>query len=255
MADPITWYALGRTVGDTESIMEEMDAKILTHNLDPSAHGQTGEVVFEHRNATLLDHLLGSVDLPHLVSEHFFAFSNMGDLSTWPGSGTIYSEPLSAYLETLLPGDPAVYRYLLGNLSGAKIDPTKNPFFQAAVKFVSITTQQAFIGCGAPPGEGYDDSFGFKVVNNTLYAYWTKTGTPYTSEITGITLTDLNIYRAFINSTDQEIYFYVNGVLKYTATTNFPDTINDYCFSFWIYTTGASNRRMYLINWAFQRDH
>jgi parallel beta-helix repeat protein/putative cofactor-binding repeat protein len=57
MADPITWYLLGRTVEDTESISEEIDAKLLTHNLDPSAHGQENEVVYEHRVAPLLDHL------------------------------------------------------------------------------------------------------------------------------------------------------------------------------------------------------
>lgn len=56
MADPITWYALGRTVEDTESILEAVDAKILTHNLDPSAHGQSGETVYEHRVASTLDH-------------------------------------------------------------------------------------------------------------------------------------------------------------------------------------------------------
>jgi parallel beta-helix repeat protein len=57
MSDPITWYALGRTVDDPESIMEAIDAKILAHNQDPSAHGQDNESLYEHRVAPLLDHL------------------------------------------------------------------------------------------------------------------------------------------------------------------------------------------------------
>jgi parallel beta-helix repeat protein len=61
MADPITWYALGRTVIDTESILEAVDAKILTHNLDASAHGQENESLYEHRAAALLDHLSYSI--------------------------------------------------------------------------------------------------------------------------------------------------------------------------------------------------
>ena len=61
MPDPITWYALGRTVVDTESILEAVDAKMLTHNVDPSAHGQDYEAIWEHRSAELLDHVNYSI--------------------------------------------------------------------------------------------------------------------------------------------------------------------------------------------------
>jgi hypothetical protein len=61
MADPITWYALGRVVDDPETIMEEIDAKMLSHNLDPSAHGQAGEGLWTHRAAELLDHVSYSI--------------------------------------------------------------------------------------------------------------------------------------------------------------------------------------------------
>jgi len=57
MADPISWYALGRLVNDPETILEAVDTKVLTHNLDPSAHGQENEVVWAHRVEPLLDHL------------------------------------------------------------------------------------------------------------------------------------------------------------------------------------------------------
>lgn len=56
MPDPISWYLLPRTVDDVESIMEAIDAKLLTHNQDPSAHGQSGEVVEEHRSDEPVDH-------------------------------------------------------------------------------------------------------------------------------------------------------------------------------------------------------
>ena len=61
MADPITWYALGRDILDTETILEAIDAKLLTHNIDPSAHGQENESVYEHRASELLDHLSYSI--------------------------------------------------------------------------------------------------------------------------------------------------------------------------------------------------
>jgi len=61
MGDPITWYLLDRTVDDPESIKEAIDAKLLTHNQDPSAHGQSGEGLFTHRVAALLDHVNYSI--------------------------------------------------------------------------------------------------------------------------------------------------------------------------------------------------
>jgi len=61
MPDPISWYALGRTVGDITTIDEEIDTKILTHNLDASAHGQSDEAVYNHRISTLLDHVNYSI--------------------------------------------------------------------------------------------------------------------------------------------------------------------------------------------------
>ncbi|HUV42312.1 MAG TPA: right-handed parallel beta-helix repeat-containing protein [Patescibacteria group bacterium] len=61
MADPVTWYTLARTIDDLETIQEKIDAKLLTHNLDPSAHGQTAESLWEHRVKPLLDHINYSI--------------------------------------------------------------------------------------------------------------------------------------------------------------------------------------------------
>lgn len=61
MGDPISWYALPRTVDDPESIMEAIDEKLLDHNMDPSAHGQSDEAVHSHRISPQLDHVNYSI--------------------------------------------------------------------------------------------------------------------------------------------------------------------------------------------------
>jgi len=61
MPDPISWYALGRDVNDPQTILEAVDEKILAHNLDPSAHGQSDEAVYNHRISQLLDHVNYSI--------------------------------------------------------------------------------------------------------------------------------------------------------------------------------------------------
>jgi len=61
MANPITWYLQARTIDDDQSILEAIDAKILTHNQDPSGHGQSSESLWEHRVQPLLDHINYSI--------------------------------------------------------------------------------------------------------------------------------------------------------------------------------------------------
>ena len=68
MADPISWYALGRVVDDPQTILEAVDDKLLVHNQDPSAHGQTGESVYGHRSGSVLDHPYGSIHNEHVDS-------------------------------------------------------------------------------------------------------------------------------------------------------------------------------------------
>ncbi len=61
MADPITWYLLPKKVDDNTTIEEEIDNRILLHNLDPSAHGQSDEAIFNHRMSEILDHINYSI--------------------------------------------------------------------------------------------------------------------------------------------------------------------------------------------------
>jgi parallel beta-helix repeat protein len=61
MPDPITWYALPKKVDDPTTIEEMVDAKILEHNLDPSAHSQSDEALYFHRISQVLDHVNYSI--------------------------------------------------------------------------------------------------------------------------------------------------------------------------------------------------
>lgn len=61
MPDPITWYILPKNVDDLTTIEEQIDADVLVHNQDPSAHGQSAESLYEHRVKPLIDHLNYSI--------------------------------------------------------------------------------------------------------------------------------------------------------------------------------------------------
>ena len=237
MPDPITWYNLSRTVQDVQSILEAVDAKLLSHNQDPSAHGQSGEVVQTHRVANILDHLDGSINLKKLAKDNIFMMTCFESSDGWSTSGTVSFFILEARIETAATTDAAAYALIETTGTFLTVDPSKNPFFQTTVKFLSNTAQNAYIVMGAEPFEDYDDSFGFKIVNSILYAYWTNGGNENTQELSGIAVNETHVYRAYIDSTEEEIYFYVDGTLEYTATTNFPTDTNDWIFEYFIETT------------------
>jgi len=123
------------------------------------------------------------------------------------------------------------------------VSMAKNPSFQTNVKLSATTEQTAFWIYGY----NTEDSFGFRVDNGTLSAYYTKTGNEYTSTISGITLTDLNEYKAILTS-GVDIKFYVNNILQYTATTiiNLPSSTSvNRLFEYWISNDEASNKVLY----------
>ena len=102
-------------------------------------------------------------------------------------------------------------------VEGDAINFSKNPYFQTPLRLSSITNQTVYI----TNGHYSDDCFGFKIIDGDLYSIHVKAGTSYTNAITGITLTNYNIYKAIYTS-GSKIEFYVNDVLKITVTTNLP---------------------------------
>lgn len=254
MGDPITWYALGRTVDDTESIMEAVDAKILTHNLDPSAHGQTGEVVFEHRTATLLDHLFGSVSLKHLFANKLMMMSCFESVDGWTIFGSFTATILCATLVTNNTPNNAAYAYIGALNPGSVLDFDKNPFFQSSLSISNTTFNHIHFGVGDWAVDNTDDAFGFKIIDNTLYAVVRVNTVEHATEIAGITLTNLNVYRVYKDSTENEVYFYVNGVLKHTESTDIPNGEGIVFVTYYIQTTTNSERSLFISDVLYEQD-
>jgi len=252
--DAISWYALGRTVSDSTTIMEEIDDKILTHNLDASAHGQSNEAVYNHRITALLDHVDGSVTLRKLALQKVIAFSHFPNYDGWEWHNLYWQGILNSSISTT---DADVNAYIRAPYYPGPVvlDYSKNPFFQTTVTISQVTDQIGYIVAGSAPFFDEHDAFGFYFHDATLYAYWTKGGTEYTSEITGTTLTNTNVFRAICDSTAEEIEFYVNGVLKYTATTNYPTDTCDHFFTYYIESTNAFDiKELWYHDFLFEQD-
>jgi hypothetical protein len=254
MPDPITWDQLCRAIGDLETIQEAIDAAVLTHNLDASAHGQSDESVYNHRIADSLDHVFGSVDLRHLTAERYSILTAFESLDGWQIVGAVTQRILNTYLQTGASNGNKVAMYINDEDYSPVIDFTKNPFFQATMWMYDDTYLDVYMVAGMAGYTSDGDYFGFKIHNATLYAVWKKGATEYTQEITGIDTMVKNTYRAFMNTTDGNIVFYVNGVLKYTATTNLPTTGGQEYFTFHIKTNQNAAKRMYLVDFLFEQE-
>ena len=136
---------------------------------------------------------------------------------------------------------------------------TKNPFFQCQLELSATAAQTIYFGAGdLNIGDGTEEGFGFKITNGTLVALVTQsdgaTATETTATISGITLTNSNIYRADMRS-GRGVWFYVNGRLSAVIRTGLPNgTDGPVLMSFHIKTTAAANKIMYLTNALFMQD-
>jgi len=66
------------------------------------------------------------------------------------------------------------------------------------------------------------EAVSFTTNNANLYAHICTGTTATTTQITGITISDAHNYRIVMDLTADTAYFYVDGILKQTLTTNFP---------------------------------
>lgn len=260
MGDPITWYLLGRTVIDTQSILEAVDEKLLTHNLDPSAHGQTNEAVYEHRTDEEVDHPDASIKLKKFFSAEVGFMTAFESLDGWTKSATgIEGFLYGIKLETGNNINTEKQMFTEPYGPGNSPDFTKNPFFQTTLALTGITEQHVYFFSGNYLTDVETEAFGFKVHDGTLYALRVKVvggvGTEYTTEIAGVTLTDFNVYRAQYDSVSNEIRYYVNGVLKVTETTNLPTLGQSMPFLYDIENTEAVSKTMFVRNLIFSQDN
>jgi hypothetical protein len=244
MADPIAWYLLPRTSTDLQSIMEAIDAKILTHNQDPSAHGQTGEGIEVHRSDSVLDHEPGSVFLGHVTTERILRMGPIESLDGWATAGTITQGAFETRIQTAAAINAEAYLAIRTNGLTAKLIETMDPYFSTTVYISSETDVLAYIVAGAQPGDGQNDSFGFKIEDDQAYAYWTRAGVQHTQAVAGYWFESAIPFKVVVRSDEEEIDFYVGGILRYTATADFPNTSNNYLFEFYIKTLAASAKNM-----------
>jgi hypothetical protein len=250
----ICWGALGKAAGDDTTIDQEINTYITRHDENPNAHMGEDYALGVHRLQAVLDHVDGSIELKKLSRDKIIKFTDWVSFDGFDTGGSYVHPGFMGATVRATGGGGSAYVREEADDPAAYLNFSKNPFFQVSVRLGYNTSQTFYLLLGAEPSEGADDSFGFKVVNGSLYAYWTKAGSQYTQVIAGVDVTELNVYRAYCDSTNSKIYFYVNGTLAYTATANYPTDTNGFVLYFYLTADGANNRHFELYDLLWMQD-
>ena len=252
----VCWGNLAKSADSVQRIEQSIQAYIESHDENPNAHMGEDYALGAHRLSVVMDHADGAVHFYHLAKDSILGFTLFESLDGWTQYGKNSDAGIfSARITT--PVNPNGDNSAISAFTwagGPGFDPNKNAFFQSTVCLISSTYQIAYIVAGDYPAEGTTDCVGFKITNGTVYAFWTSGLTEYSQLISGITVTQTNCYRFKIDSLNKTIQFYVNGVLKYTSTINFPSIVSNSFAMYFIQRSSSVARVMRVVDYVYEQD-
>lgn len=213
----VTWDMLAKNQTDPETIEEAIDRLISAHNDEETAHIDTGQSLSEHKTDTVIDHPKSSILMDKFNAKEDYHFSDFISLTGWTTAGDVSISSWPGVVLQIVDGETEVSSiYTTIAVLGGYLRKNKNAQIQFTIYADTAANTYALVfGFGAQgltPGEG----FGFKK-DGTSFKGYVKVGvtTSYTAEITcDFTLT--HVFRAFYNSADGNIEFYIDGVLVAT---------------------------------------
>lgn len=205
----VVWGNLAKGVEDKTKISEEIDDDIKTHNEDPSAHGQENESVYEHRISEILDHLDRTVtpakiaDDKQIVRPSWESW-DMLTVNTDPNAD-VDMQMGAVQLSHLAVAGQAAEILVEKTFDGPRF-ATRHPHFETIFYAGENYGSTIDIVMGSGPG----DAAGWRVINDTLYAFWYDGAGEHTYELSDVYVGDNHHYVVDVLS-DSEIKFYVDG--------------------------------------------
>ncbi len=259
-----SWFQMPKSQIDPERMEEAIARLILEHEQDEESHLGVGESLQSHKASEIIDHvansiiadkiLAGEVDLSKMSDKKFTFRTNFETVANWNGIDSdngVHSDVMFEYLIGTYAVAGAFYDLTnqVGMVSSV-IDFSKNPFFQTTFAISSMGAQEFY----AVIGHCQENNFGFMGSNNVLYAHTRKGATVHNFEITGITLSVWNVYRAVMDSVAGTIEFYVNGVSKATLSADLPSGTSGFLVDYYIYGNAGHVCYVYLRDCLIELD-
>lgn len=254
MAEP-TWGALEKSGADPETIEDAIVRLIEAHNDDALAHTEPSQSIGVHKTQGVVDHpelsivhdklAPYSIDLNQFVADEYMIFTNFDSIDGWNGNdfdsgGIISTNILGLWLRA---GGGIGRRTIVTTESVGGVNHVnfaKKMMFHTPVKVQRDTNQTIYLTVGD------EKNFGFKIIDNTLYAVHDDNISESTTVISGITITDWNVYKAVFDPDAGEIYFYVNEVLKATHDTDLPTGSDSFIYRYQVVSDNATTHIIWI---------
>jgi hypothetical protein len=217
-----TWGALPKSQVDAQTILEAVAALITAHNDDPDSHLDVGQSLQSHKASEIIDHLAFSVVRDKIIFDRFVFDGAWQSLDAVDVVGTVIIPFLNCMSVLPATGTIGDIGYAFSNIDQSISNVgkfTSDPNWQVSAMVLDVSQAKVYYGM---LNEDMDSGAGFRFQSSNLYAiYFNNAGAEQSELITAVTDgTWYDLRFSYDNSTD-DLNFYVNGSLVYTANYAF----------------------------------
>jgi hypothetical protein len=232
-----SWFQMPKSQIDPEKLEEAIARLVLEHCEDEEAHLGVGQSLQSHKAAEIIDHLAASIIADKIKDKEIgllkFGFDrewvqpNFESLDSWAQAKLGTDALIQFYVgnAVLRPGN-AVNDYarigMYNDIYAGTLQYAKNPFFQVMLQQLITGKTDWGVACGDNlPLSADPVLFGFQYIlaDDKVYAFYVKTPGTWTKvQITGVDISQRNVFRAEMSNNGATINFYVNAVLRLTVT-------------------------------------
>lgn len=257
------WGLLTKSLIDNEKIEEAIVRLIAAHEADETAHLGAGESLQSHKASEIIDHAARSIVLDKFLEyqEWNLPFESIDGYETLIAAG---GEILPRGFDLRLVQGAAANSIVAihsAQITGLFPDTAKNPVIQFSAIFFDTSYYSSYVAWGSQNPENFapQDSFGFKTKagsSHKIFGFYKEGASAETEfELVGIDPEVAHFYRAESLNNGATINFYVDGVLKYSASTGWAsDFQTDYLFTIELKTSTDTDTGILIWNFKIQQD-
>ena len=219
MSNYPVWGNLAKAQDDPETIEEAIARMIDEHDDDADAHIEAGQSLTLHRDNEVVDHPEGSVlaDKESFTETIFkTSFESIGAWQQWGYVALLDLGNVRILAEEGTWDYSQIHTHL--DLDGDFAKPDRDSMFQANLKLFYNGVSKFFWGplTKAVPGSHY--GYGFQYENNQLRGGIWFHSSGYITLPIDVDVTKYHVYRAQIHADLNQVWFFVDGVLKATIS-------------------------------------
>jgi len=215
MADPV-WGQLAKAQDDNQTIDQAVAAAIAAHEADADAHTGAGESLETHKSQEVIDHPEGSILADKESHSEIIIKSAFESLDNWTTVGTVTLEGWPGADLYVIWGGPdlsRLYSNLLYHTNWLYYD--RNILIQATFWVSEANHTKTYFFLGGYVNDNNIYGFGFQIIGSVIKGFWGQGANPTFTADLGVDLTP-HVFRAEYNDTNENVKFYIDGILKAT---------------------------------------